>query len=232
MTATLSAVIVDDDAAVAALHERFVAGHGAFSIVATADTGPAALEAIRRLQPDLVLLDFYLPGLSGLELLRALRADGGRQPEVIAVTAARDVDSVRAARSAGVRHYLVKPFGPAQLHARLDEIVRERSLLDRSAGRPQLDQSAIDALLAGSARARAPLPKGLSAETLAAVDRAVPVGIERSATEVGDAVGISRVAARRYLEHLAAVGRVERSLDYSTAGRPSVRYRAIRSART
>lgn len=231
MTSTLSAIIVDDDVAVAALHERFVAGHGAFTIAATAHTGPEALEAIRRLEPDLVLLDFYLPGLSGLELLRELRASGGRQPEVIAVTAARDVDSVRDARSAGVRHYLVKPFGPAQLHARLDEIVRERSLLAAGASRSLLDQSSIDALLSGSPR-RVPLPKGLSAETLAAVDRSVPADAERSASEIGEAVGISRVAARRYLEHLVSIGRAERSLDYATAGRPSVRYRAIRAPRT
>jgi len=232
MTAMPSAVIVDDDAAVATLHERFVIAHGRFQVAAVAHTGPTALEEIRRIRPDLVLLDFYLPGLSGLELLRELRAGGGDQPEVIAVTAARDVESVRQARAAGVRHYLVKPFGPAQLHDRLDEILLERSVLERSPASAHLDQSSIDALLAGASRRPSPLPKGLSAETLSAVDRAVPADGELSATEIGEAVGISRVAARRYLEHLASIGRVERSLDYATAGRPSVRYRARRTSRS
>ena len=226
MTEQLTAVVVDDDIAVASLHERFVTAHGAFAVVAVAHTGTEALERITELEPDLVLLDFYLPGLSGLEVLRALRAGDGPPAEVIAVTAARDLDSVRDARAAGVRHYLVKPFGPAQLHERLDEIARERRQLGAADARRALDQREIDRLLAGASPARAPLPKGLSVETLDAVARALPAAEAGSATELGAVVGISRVAARRYLEHLVTVGRAERSLDYATAGRPSVRYRA------
>lgn len=75
-------------------------------------------------------------------------------------------------------------------------------------------------------RQRFGVPKGLSAETLERVVVALTARPNASATEIGDDVQISRVSARRYLEHLAGSGRAIRALDYSTKGRPSTRYRA------
>ncbi len=84
---------------------------------------------------------------------------------------------------------------------------------------------AADAIIAF--RERFGLPKGLSAETLDRVSEALSARADASATEIGEAVQISRVSARRYLEHLASSGRAVRTLDYSTKGRPGTRYRAI-----
>ena len=83
---------------------------------------------------------------------------------------------------------------------------------------------AADAIIAF--RQRFGLPKGLSAETLDRVAAALTARPDASATEIGADVQISRVSARRYLEHLASSGRAIRTLDYSTKGRPSTRYRA------
>lgn len=78
-------------------------------------------------------------------------------------------------------------------------------------------------------RERFGLPKGLSAETLERVTTALTARPDASATEIGDDVQVSRVSARRYLEHLAGSGRATRTLDYSTNGRPSTRYRVAES---
>lgn len=75
-------------------------------------------------------------------------------------------------------------------------------------------------------RQRFGLPKGLSAETLDRVAVALSARPDASATEIGEDLQISRVSARRYLEHLASTGRAVRALDYSTKGRPGTRYRA------
>lgn len=75
-------------------------------------------------------------------------------------------------------------------------------------------------------RQRFGVPKGLSAETLDRISHALAARPEASATEIGDDLQISRVSARRYLEHLANTGRAVRTLDYSTKGRPGARYRA------
>jgi len=226
----LRTVIVDDDAEVAGLHARFVAVHPAFEVVATAHSGPEALRLIARSRPDLVLLDFDLPGLSGLEVLRDVRALGGQQPEVIAVTAARDVDSVRQARSAGIQHYLVKPFTAANLQARLDDVARDRLALLDSGTNDELAQRDIDALMRSGARGRgttatvAVLPKGLSGQTLATVEGALAGAPNSSAAEIAALSGLSRVSARRYLEYLVTVRRAHKTLDYETAGRPSTRF--------
>ncbi|MDH6237841.1 response regulator [Cryobacterium sp. CG_9.6] len=225
----LRTVIVDDDTAVVDLHVKFVESHPAFQVVATAHSGPGAVRAILDHTPDLVLLDFYLPGLSGLDVLRDIRSRSHQQPEFIAVTAARDADSVRRARVAGVRHYLVKPFSAADLRVRLDEIVTDRSLLAVTAPGAGLEQSSIDSIMTGSIRRTASLPKGLSLETLDAVAAALNTAPDSTASDLGGIAGISRVSTRRYLEHLVLTQRAVRSLDYTTAGRPSARYRAITS---
>jgi response regulator of citrate/malate metabolism len=70
------------------------------------------------------------------------------------------------------------------------------------------------------------LPKGLSPETAEAVQDALRSAGELSAAECADLVGISRVSARRYLEHFVARGAVVVRLQYGGAGRPERRYRS------
>jgi len=224
MTEPLRVLIVDDDEIVAELHRAFVADLDGFVVTGAVGTGPDAVAAIRNHRPDIVLLDMHLPGFSGLEVLRITRADRRPQPEVIAVTAARDVDSVREARRAGVRHYLAKPFAAGDLRARLQEVGREFARASDSGG--ELPQGRIDALMSPAA-AGGGLPKGLSAETLLVVRDALVAAPGSSATEVGETLGLSRVSCRRYLEHLVDGGAARRTLDYKSSGRPTTRYEAI-----
>jgi response regulator of citrate/malate metabolism len=127
----------------------------------------------------------------------------------------------------GIQHYLVKPFAAAMLHERLDEIWRLREEVRRAATR--LDQDEVDRLVAGTRGGPPRLPKGLSERSLALVVAALAAacrdGADASAAEVGDVAGMSRVSARRYLEHLVALGRAEMNPRYGSAGRPENRYR-------
>ncbi len=220
---TLRILVVDDVSAVASLHGRFVDAHPECELVGTAGSGPDAVAAVHALAPDLVLLDVHLPGFSGIEVLRALRADASvTQPDVITVTAARDLETVRHARMMGVRHYLVKPFTAHELHERIDDVIRDRA--PRVGADTHLDQTAVDAVF----RRNGPraLPKGLTPQTLDLVrETLVRLGGGTAADVAADA-GLSRVSCRRYLEHLADEGSAQRTLDYSTAGRPSTRYLA------
>lgn len=216
----LRVVVVDDDPAVASLHARLIGDRPDCEVVATAGTGPRAVDAITALEPDLVLLDIYLPEFSGLEVLRSIRSSHQPQPEFIAVTAARDFASVRDARLTGVRHYLVKPFSVRELNTRVTEVVRELT----SVPELELDQGEIDSLIRSGPPGTVSLPKGLSAETMDAVRQALTESPWSSATEVGEHVGISRVSSRRYLDHLVESGAALRRLDYATAGRPGARF--------
>jgi response regulator of citrate/malate metabolism len=218
----LRALIVEDDEAVAMVTRRFVERHGAFVVAGEVGTARAAIAAIETIRPDLVLLDVHLPDASGIEVLRLARTRGF-SGEVVAVTAARDLANVRAARAFGVRHYLVKPFGLEAMRERLEAISAE--IAQAEALRAQsLDQRAVDAMLKPGERRKAP-PAGSQftldqvASLLETVDGTV------SAAEVGEQLGISRVSARRYLERLVIDGRADVSPRYGGTGRPELRYR-------
>ena len=218
----LTVLVVDDDFMVASIHTRFVDRAPGFRVVGVAATGTTALAEIERLAPDLVLLDVHLPDLSGIDVLRRLRGDGN-DVGVMMVTAARESDTVRAAAAAGAAHYLVKPFEYDDLLARLDAFRQARLALSGVATAGQDD---IDAVFAPLGRGREALPKGLSAETAAAVLAVLGSDYDISSTECAEKVGISRVSSRRYLEHFVAQGRATVRLKYGGAGRPERRYRA------
>lgn len=216
----ISVLIVDDDFMVARIHERFVERTDGFAVVATAGTGRDALAAIAEHEPDIVLLDVHLPDVDGIEVLRRARADG-REVGVIMVTAERDAEVVRAALLGGAQQYLVKPFEYPTLAERLRIVAQALSTLDAD---ETPDQRAIDRAFGAGSGAAAPLPKGLSAETAEALLAALAGGAEVSAAEAADLVGLSRVSARRYLEHFATTGRATVRLRYGAAGRPERRY--------
>jgi response regulator of citrate/malate metabolism len=216
-------LIVDDDFMVAEIHRRFVERIDGFRPVGVASTGAEALDAAQRLHPDLMLLDVYLPDMSGLSVLHALRA-AGDPVGVIMITAARELDTVRGALDGGAADYLIKPFEFDHLRAKLSTYAARADALAADGG---ADQSMIDALFSGAAPATAPvLPKGLGAETGALVLDAVRGAGEVSAAECADLVGISRVSARRYLEHYLGTGLLELRLQYG-GGRPERRYRPV-----
>jgi response regulator of citrate/malate metabolism len=219
----VSVLVVDDDFMVARIHTQFVERTPGFEVVGVASTGRAALDDIARLRPDLVLLDVHLPDMTGIEVLRRLRADGD-DVGVLVVTAAREADTVRAAAAGGAAHYLVKPFDYDDLRVRLESFRAARAAL---AGTDAPGQHDIDAVFGAAApAAAASLPKGLSPETADAVERALRDAGELSAAECADLVGISRVSARRYLEYFVARGTASVRLQYGGAGRPERRFRA------
>lgn len=221
-------LIVDDDFMVAEIHRRFVERIDGFRPVAVARNGSEALSLAGAQRPDLILLDVYLPDMTGLEVLHRLRAQGDHVG-VIMITAARELDTVRDALDGGAADYLIKPFEFDQLQAKLTAFAARADALAADGG---ADQSMIDALFGGANAPAAAdsMPKGLGAETGRLVLDAVGNADEVSAAECADLVGISRVSARRYLEHYLAAGVLELRLQYG-AGRPERRYRPAEPTR-
>jgi response regulator of citrate/malate metabolism len=214
-------LVVDDDFMVAEIHRRFVEQVEGFRAVGVARTGAEALAAARDLRPQLILLDVYLPDMTGLEVLQRLRS-GGDRVGVIMITAARELDTVSGALDGGAADYLIKPFEFDQLKAKLEAFAARAEALESAGG---VDQSLIDSLFGGGASApQEVLPKGLGAETGKLVLDAVREAGEVSAAECAEHVGISRVSARRYLEHYLSTGALELRLQYGV-GRPERRYR-------
>jgi response regulator of citrate/malate metabolism len=206
----LTVLVVDDDYRVAEMHAGIVEALPGFTVIGTANT----LAAARAAGPvDLALVDIYLPDGSGIDLLRELRCDK------IVLSAATEAETIRAAIAAGALTYLVKPFAPADLAARLSGYARYRRILSGSNLGPAEIDSALESLR--------PRPAALQAPAVAAspTKQLVLQALRKSeaplsAAEVAAEIGVSRATAQRYLAGLVSTSEVKVGLRYGTTGRP------------
>jgi two-component system CitB family response regulator len=217
-------VVIDDDYRVAGIHAAYVDRIDGFTTISQAHTGAEAMAAVDRHQPDLLLLDLYLPDEHGLDLAARLRQEDHPPVDVIVITAAKDADSVRAAMQNGAMAYLLKPFSFPALREKLLSYAQMRSRLSRDV---PLDQRGVDrafgALFGPGQLAET---KGRSDLTLEAVEQVLATASqELSAAEVAQLTGMSRATAQRYLTHLHDAGRCAVRLRYGSAGRPEHGYR-------
>ncbi len=114
-------LVVDDEANIVHLARMYLERDG-FQVVSVGD-GAAALEAVRRLRPALVVLDVMLPEVDGFEVCRRLRAEGNPTPILMLTARDEDVDRI-VGLELGADDYLTKPFNPRELVARVKAILR------------------------------------------------------------------------------------------------------------
>lgn len=148
---TLTALLVEDDARLAALTREYLSGHGV--VVDVAGDGRRGLEEARRGRFDVVLLDLMLPGLSGLEVCREIRARSD-VPIIVLTARGEEADRVMGLET-GADDYLAKPFSPRELLARIRAVTRRAqgragpSVKPVTVGRLHIDPGARRATLDG-----------------------------------------------------------------------------------
>lgn len=114
----MRAIVVDDSRAMRAIVGDILRGLG-FEVVEAGD-GPAALEARRTSDAQLMVLDWHLPGMSGPEIARAVRTEAAWSgTRILMITTEVDPERVREALDAGAQEYLMKPFTPEQMRDKL-----------------------------------------------------------------------------------------------------------------
>jgi DNA-binding response OmpR family regulator len=113
-------LVVDDEPRIVQLARDYLE-HAGFAVLAASD-GRAALQLARSRHPDLVVLDLGLPGLDGLDVTRALRADGNLP--IVMLTARDDELDKLLGLELGADDYLTKPFSPRELVARVRAVLR------------------------------------------------------------------------------------------------------------
>jgi two-component system alkaline phosphatase synthesis response regulator PhoP len=120
---TRPTVLVCDDEPVLRMLVRATLDQGNYTVVEACD-GDEALELTRAERPDLILLDMMMPGRSGSDVLRELRADPATATTpVIMLTARAQASDREAMNLAGANHYLTKPFSPVGLAALVEDVL-------------------------------------------------------------------------------------------------------------
>ena len=117
-----SILVVDDEPTIAEVVARYLARAGYETRIAS--DGPSAVAAAASDRPDLVVLDIMLPGFDGLEVMRRLHADLEGRVAVILLTAKGEESDRVVGLRRGADDYVVKPFSPAELVARVDAVLR------------------------------------------------------------------------------------------------------------
>lgn len=136
MNATI--LVVDDDDALAEMVGIVLAQEGFETVIC--ETGDQAAESFRTHQPDLILLDFMLPGMNGIEVCTQIRAES--DVPIIMLTAKSDTEDVVRGLEAGADDYIAKPFKPAELLARVRARLRPKD--DHSNGNLKVGGLEID----------------------------------------------------------------------------------------
>jgi response regulator of citrate/malate metabolism len=221
----LRVLVVDDDFMIAKLHGKFISKQKGYQLVGSAHSYDEALKMVQKLEPDLVLLDVFLPDGSGIELLRTIRLHNKRC-DVILITAAKELEIVEDGFRFGIIDYLIKPFDLTQLQTSLIKYLKFKSRLSSFT---QLDQSTVNDLkkLRISESTSTPLnQKGIDLRTLEKIKNCLIHSPDPlSADQIAKLAGVSLSTTRTYLSFMVEEQEVKEEQQYGTVGRPLRLYR-------
>lgn len=213
--------LVEDDPTVAQFHRQFIDSLEGFRVVGEARDGVSALDLMRRHEPDLVILDIFMPRRDGISVLKEIRRVG-IAADAIVISAADDAKTVIEAQRFGAMDYILKPFRFERLKVSLEKYQATRGSLERAT----VSQEVVDTVWS-SPRSESLLQKGLSELTLGKIVDAMRSEPAKwlSAEELAHMSGMSRITCRKYLEHMADAGIADVDALYGTGGRPKNLFR-------
>lgn len=133
-------LVVEDDQAIRDALRRSLADRGHAVIVSP--TGLGGLETLLAEEPEVVLLDLGLPDVSGLRLIPMIRA--ASSVPILVITAQDDDPTMIAALDAGADDYVVKPFGSAQVEARIRAVLRRGGAAEERSGPLRVGEIVVD----------------------------------------------------------------------------------------
>lgn len=217
----INVMIVEDDPMVLEVNKGFLEKMEGFHLQSCFENGQAAVDQAFEAPPDLILLDMFLPDISGLAVLQEIR-EHNVPADVILITAARDAKTIQKVFRLGAVDYLVKPFRFKRFQQALEKYKKMWLKMEKYQSLRQEDIDEWNKMI--NEMTELP-PKGISEITLkqiymALLDEQNPV----TAEELAEKMGMARVTVRRYLEHLEKQERITVQIEYGKVGRPSHNY--------
>jgi response regulator of citrate/malate metabolism len=218
-------VIVEDDPMVAQVNKEYLEKSAECHIDGIFSTGKDALDYIQKTPPDLLILDVYMPTMTGLELLHKIRSLNIKS-EVIMVTASMETTVVNDALKLGIIDYLIKPFTFERFQEAINKYLNKVRILNNTA---TIDQQVVDKLFQNNnanARNSTVLSKGLNNVTMKLILRQLQMDKTKKQTceSLSQVCNLSKVTIRRYLNYLIDTGALQSTIDYETGGRPKTLY--------
>ncbi|CDQ20207.1 two-component system, CitB family, response regulator/two-component system, CitB family, response regulator MalR [Halobacillus karajensis] len=218
-------LIVEDDPMVANLNKKYVEQVDGFYITAMAANEEEAIHCLEECRVDLILLDVYMPGRNGLQLLKELRRKE-EQVDVILITAASEKEQIQKALRLGAIDYLIKPFEFDRLQGALGKYKEKYAVFE---DKQNVSQDEIDRIFIPQENRqenkRIQVPKGLTQNTLELIIRRIRTKENEafSTDEIAQDTEVSRVSVRKYLKFLKEIDFLEETLVYGV-GRPVYQY--------
>lgn len=222
----IKVIIVEDDPMVRVINAEYVAKIEGMAVVASFGDGQEALDYLEKEKIDIVIADLYMPKMNGLELLKEMRINNITS-EVIMVTAASGMETIKEALRFGILDYLVKPFTFDRFKNALEKYMKKHNILEKG---DDLSQHDIDNIINnGQINKEVPnvaLKKGINQKTLEEIRIHLEMAKPKSLTseELSKMSGFSVVTIRRYMNYLIEKDIADSFIDYKTGGRPSVHY--------
>ena len=236
-------LIVEDDPMVAMINSQYVAKNPDFVVAEICRNGQVAVDFLEKNIVDLVLLDVFMPIMTGSQTLKKIR-EMKLDVEVIMVTAANDTQTIEETFHLGVLDYLIKPFDFDRFNISLEKFISKKSLFKDN---PVMDQKCIDNLVSVSAFSKENktvagdynsdgkemalideiLPKGIQKKTLNLIEEYLRKNREWNTVDmISESIGVSIVTVRNYMNYLVRKKIVREDINYGTGGRPGILYKA------
>jgi two-component system, CitB family, response regulator MalR len=218
----IKVLIVEDDPMVAEFNKRYLKEMKGFHLSGIVHNVRDARDFLNKEQVNLILLDVYMPGANGLELLHFIR-EQKIAVDVILITAAADTEKIQTALRLGAVDYLIKPFEFERFNQALAKYKDKYAFFEKSRifNQEELDERILYSDQRPSGELIIDLPKGLTSSTLQVIIEVIKSkeGSLFSTDDIAESTLISRVSVRKYLKYLTQLGVLEESLTYGI-GRP------------
>ncbi len=221
-------IIVEDDPMVASINQQFLCTNPQFIYDGTFSNGAEALRYLENNQVDLAIVDYYMPIMDGIEFCQNVRSRGLNM-SIIMITAASSSEEISGAVRLGIVDYIIKPFTYDRFQKAIGQFLQIRHMLENT---QKFSQDDVDRFLrqnsapADKANVQAGV-KGINPSTLGLLTEHLKEHDNEylSSDEIASAVNLSRITVRRYLNYLLDNKEITSQVDYSTGGRPSIKYK-------
>lgn len=228
---TIQVLLVEDDPMVREVNRQFIERVEGFKVIDMATDGVKGIEKIKQLQPDLVIMDIFMPKQDGIETLHQIRAEN-INVDCISVTAANDVQTIQQILHLGVFDYIMKPFTFERMEQTLIHYRQFKQKMDSAS---DVTQAELDEMIGQNwqpvveqvptSKLTQELPKGFNRATMDKVLMYLKqCEMGASADDVASGIGVARVTARRYLDYMEKNELIRVDIQYGSVGRPINQY--------